>query len=170
VVPGALVGGREGHLRRGQAFQPGLLESRQLSRLLDRDGARAARHARPMTLVLLDVSGRILEESDRPRADRLITMLARSILGRIRIEDSAAHLQKLRFAIVAPETDAAGATSIAETVADVVRRRLVTLGYEAASFEIAVGWADFPQRASSRSELLERATEDLRAAIVPHEP
>ena len=122
-----------------------------------------------MTLVLLDVSGRILEESDRPRADRLITMLARSILGRIRIEDSAAHLQKLRFAIVAPETDAAGATSIAETVADVVRRRLVTLGYEAASFEIAVGWADFPQRASSRSELLEAATEDLRAAIVRNE-
>jgi GGDEF domain-containing protein len=98
-----------------------------------------------------------------------MTMLARSILGRIRIEDTAAHLGGLRFAVVTPETDAAGAASTAETVADVVRRRLLTLGYEPDCFEIAVGWADFPQRAQSRAALLASATEDLEAAIRRHD-
>src|SRR3989442_168529 len=57
----ALIAEREAHLRRGHAFGSGLLESRQLSRLLDRENSRAGRHARPLTLVMLDVSGRILD-------------------------------------------------------------------------------------------------------------
>jgi diguanylate cyclase (GGDEF)-like protein len=166
----AVMTEREAHLQRSQAFQAGLLDSRGLSRLIDRELSRAARHARPLALVMLDISGRLAEEqADGPRSDRLVTMLARSILGRIRAEDGAAHVDRLRFAIVAPETDAAGAASIAETVADVVRRRLVTLGYESATFELAVGWADYPHHAQSRAELLEAASADLQAAILRNE-
>jgi GGDEF domain-containing protein len=166
----AVMTEREARLQRSQAFQAGLLDSGQLSQLLDRELSRSARHARPLALVMLDVSGRLAEEqANRPPTDRLVTMLARSILGRIRVEDAAAHVDQLRFAIVAPETDAVGAASIAETVADVVRRRLVTLGYESATFEIAVGWADYPYHAQSRAELLEAAAADLQAAILRNE-
>lgn len=162
----AVMAERDAQLRHGHAFQTGLLESPQLTRQVDREISRAARHARPLAVVMLEVTGRGVDGSDSPRANRLVTMLARSILGRIRIEDTAAHLTGLRFAIVAPETDAAGAASISEDVADVVRRRLMTLGYEADSFEIAVGWSDFPHRAQSRSALLDAVTEDLEAAIL----
>jgi GGDEF domain-containing protein len=166
----AVMTERDAQLQRSQAFQAGLLDSSELSRLLDRELSRASRHARPLALVMLDVSGPLAEEqADRPRTDRLVTMLARSILGRIRVEDAAAHVDQLRFAIIAPETDAAGAASIAETVADVVRRRLVTLGYESSTFEIAVGWADYPHHAQSRAELLEAASADLQAAILRNE-
>jgi GGDEF domain-containing protein len=165
----AVMAERDAQLRRGQAFQSGLLDERHLSRLLDREISRAARHARPLSVVLLDVSGPPVDGSDGPRTDRLVTMLARSILGRIRIEDSAGHMGKLRFAVVTPETDAAGAASISETVADVVRRRLVTLGFEPDAFDIAVGWADFPHRAQSRAGLLAAAVADLDAAILRNE-
>ena len=165
----AVMAERDAQLRHGHAFQTGLLGARQLTHLLDREVSRAARHARPLAVAMIDISGRVLDPSDSPRTERLVTMLARSILGRIRIEDSAAHLGALRFAVVTPETDAAGAASMSETIADVVRRRLMTLGYEPDSFEIAVGWADFPHRAQSRAALLSTATEDLEAAIRRHD-
>jgi GGDEF domain-containing protein len=166
----AVITERQAQLQRSQASQAGLLDSSRLSPLLDRELSRAARHARPLALVVLDVSGRLAEEADGPRTDRLVAMLARSILGRIRVEDTAAQVEPpLRFAIVAPETDAVGAASIAETVADVVRRRLVTLGYESTAFDIAVGWADYPHHAQSRADLLDAASADLRAAILRNE-
>jgi diguanylate cyclase (GGDEF)-like protein len=154
---------------RDHDFHSGMIDSRELNQQLDREISRAARHARPLAVVLMDVSGSVAEGADRPEIDRTTTMLARSILGRIRVEDTAAYLGQLRFAIVAPETTAAGAASIAETVSDVVRRRLVTLGYDTASFEIAVGWADYPHHARSRSELLEAAAADLKTAVLHNE-
>jgi GGDEF domain-containing protein len=164
----AAVGERADQLRE-QAFHSGLIDSRELTRLLDREVSRAARHARPLTLVVMDVSGRVVDGSERVQASRLVTILARSILGRIRVEDTAAHLGRLRFAVVAPETTAAGAASIAETIADVVRRRLVTLGYESESFQIAVGWADYPHHAQSRTELLEATLADLKTSVLRNE-
>jgi diguanylate cyclase (GGDEF)-like protein len=151
------------------AYQAGLLDDKQLDKLLERELSRAGRHARPLSVVMLSVSGRVEDGAEGSRGDRLVTILARSILGRVRVEDAAAHLGGLRFAIVAPETSAAGAASIAETVTDVVRRRLVTLGYDSASFEITVGWADFPHHAQTRGELLKAASSNLQAAVVRHE-
>jgi diguanylate cyclase (GGDEF)-like protein len=162
----AVIAEREAQLRRGAVFQSGLLDKRHATRLLDRELSRASRHARPLALVMLDVSGQLVDGADPDHTGRLVTLVARSILGRIRVEDSAAHMEGLRFAIVAPETDGTGAAAVAEAVKEVVRRRLVTLGYESESFDIAIGWADFPHQAQSRADLIGAASGDLEAAVL----
>ena len=97
-------------------------------------------------------------------------MIARSILGRIRVEDRAARLDEFRFAVVAPETEGVGASAFGRGLVDVVRKRLMTLGYEADSFTIAVGWADFPKAAKSRAELLQLARVSVEATLASGAP
>jgi hypothetical protein len=60
-----------------------------------------------------------------------------------------------------PETTAPGAAAVAGTVADMVRRRLISAGYDGGSFEVAVGWADFPGSASNAEELIAATTDSL---------
>src|SRR6185503_9833362 len=83
---------------------------------------------------------------------------------RIRVEDSAAHLGGLRFGVMAPETPATGAAAVAGNVSDTIRMRLLAAGYDAGSFDIAVGWADYPLAATSTEELLAAATASLERA------
>jgi diguanylate cyclase (GGDEF)-like protein len=154
---------------KSRVYQPGLLDSRGFEKGLDREFSRSGRHARPLSVVLLEVSGPLERNAQNGDRDRLVTAIGRSILGRIRAEDSAAHLGGLEFAILAPETPPEGAASVADTITDVVRNRLVTLGYDNATFEIAVGWADYPHRAQSRNELLGVARAYLEAAAVQNE-
>jgi GGDEF domain-containing protein len=150
-------------------YQPGLLDPHSFDKGIDRELSRASRHGRPLSVVLLEVSGRLQREADKGDRDRIVTGIGRSILGRIRAEDSVAHLGELQFAILAPETPAEGAATVGEITADVVHKRLVTLGYDGGSFDIAVGWADYPHRAHSRGELLGGARAYLEADAVQNE-
>ena len=153
-----------------RVYQPGLLDGHGFEHGLDRELSRAGRHARPLAVVLLEVSGQVQQETDdKAERDRVVTAIARSILGRIRAEDSVAHMGGLRFAVLAPETTGEGAATVAEITTDVVRKRLVTLGYESNSFDIAVGWSDYPHRAHSRGELLAVARAYLEAQVVQNE-
>jgi diguanylate cyclase (GGDEF)-like protein len=153
-------------------FQTGLLSKDELDRVLDSSLERAAEHARPLSLVLLDVSGRVFgpDAGDAEHSARVATMIARSILGRIRVEDCAARLGEFRFAIVAPETEGVGASAFSRGLVDVVRKRLMTLGYESGSFTIAVGWADYPKTARSRAELLQLARVSVEASLASDTP
>ena len=58
------------------------------------------------------------------------------------------HLGGMRFALIAPETTSAGVAAMAATVAGVVRQRLVVAGFDPDGFDVAVGWAEFPHRAT----------------------
>jgi diguanylate cyclase (GGDEF)-like protein len=160
----AIVGERD-HQLLSEPFHTGLLDRRDLDRALEREVARAARHARPLSVVTLDVVGSLPDEAPQ-RHERLVANMARAILGRIRIEDTAAHLGGMCFAIVAPETTAAGAATIAEILSDVVRERLVTLGYDGTNLDVAAGFADYPHGARSRTELMRAAQAALDGAVV----
>jgi GGDEF domain-containing protein len=144
-------------------YQTGLLSASELNRVVDTELSRAARHARPLSLVMIQLSGGVFEEVGTPHVARLLTMVARSVLGRIRVEDSAARLDLLRFAIVAPETPVEGAAAFAEMLSEVIRKRLVTLGYDSESFQIKHSFADYPSRAQNREQLLELAAAGLES-------
>jgi len=148
-------------------FQTGLLSKDELDRVIDSELERASLHARPLSVVALDVSGQVFspDTPDPEHSARVATMIARSILGRIRVEDRAARLGEFRFAVIAPETEGVGAAAFGRGLVDVVRKRLMTLGYEAESFKIAVGWADYPRAAKSRAELLQLARVSIEASL-----
>ena len=101
------------------------------------------------------------------RVERAVT---KAIQDRLRTEDSAGHLGGLRFAVLAPESDAAGAASIAGNVQKVVGSEVETLGYEPSQYEVAVGWAVYPDDADSRPGLLSQAQNNLEAAVTRTRP
>jgi diguanylate cyclase (GGDEF)-like protein len=150
-------------------YQTGLLTRSELDRVLAIELSRAQRHARPLSVVMMDLSGPVFEDSGPSHVARVLTLVARSVLGRIRVEDSAARLDGLRFAIVAPETSLDGAVPFSEMVAEVVRRRLVTLGYDNHGFSIAYSWAEYPHHGQSPDELLKVAEIGLEQGELRHE-
>jgi GGDEF domain-containing protein len=135
-------------------YGAGLLNEEQLGAAVEAELSRAARHGRPLSLVMVEVTGELAHQLEPGQQQRLVTAIARGVLGRIRVEDSAAHLGGLRFGVMTPETNAPGAAAVAGTVADMVRRRLISAGYDGGSFEVAVGWADFPGAAATAEELV----------------
>jgi diguanylate cyclase (GGDEF)-like protein len=151
-------------------FDTGLLDADEFDRMLDRELARATRHERPLSVVLIEVSG-AHDAHSRPDAndERVVAAAANALLDRVRAEDSAGHLGGLRFAVIAPETPAAGAASVAETASGVIRDGIESLGYDSASFDVASGWAEYPHHADTRSELFAAAQHNLEAAAVQNE-
>lgn len=148
-------------------FDGGLLDAGGFDKMLDRELSRAARHERPLSVVLLEVSG-AHDSNSRPDANdpRVVASAARSLLERVRVEDSACHLGGLRFGVVAPETPAAGAASFTETASEVIRSGIESLGYSPASFDVAAGWANYPHHADSRDGLVSAAEHNLEAAAL----
>jgi GGDEF domain-containing protein len=146
-------------------FDGGVLEARGFDKMLDRELSRAARHNRPLSIVQFEVSGAPASKPDH----RVLATVSRTILDRLRVEDSAGHLSGLRFALIAPETGAAGAATIAENITEVLRTEVEALGYDRSQFEIAVGWANYPHHADSRPGLLSQAQNNLEAAAVANQ-
>jgi len=142
-------------------YDEGLLARDQFDAAVRAELSRAARHDRSLSLVMLEVTGELVGQLEPGQQRRVVTSIAREILTRIRVEDIAAHMGGLRFAMVAPETPATGAAAVAGTTADMVRRRLIAAGYDGGSFDIAVGWADFPTIARTPEGLIAAATESL---------
>ena len=150
-------------------YQTGLMTRAELDRVLSVELSRAQRHARPLSVVMIELSGPMFSDSDPAHVARILTLVGRAVLGRIRVEDSAARMDGLRFAIVAPETSEAGAAAFSERVAEVVRRRLVTLGYENDSFSIAYSWAEYPHHGQTPDELIKVAEVNLEEQELRHE-
>jgi diguanylate cyclase (GGDEF)-like protein len=158
---------REARLRIQEVYEPetGLLSENGLSRALDPELARAMRHARPLSLILLEVSGPDFDHGDGEATGRVATAIARSIIGRIRAEDRAARIGPLRFAVLASETAESGASVLARALAEQVRKRLLSVGYEGTSLCVAIGWSDYQQTSGSKQALLADAEQALSEAI-----
>jgi len=146
-----------------QRYRAILLETPQFEAALDTELSRAGRHERPLSVVLVEVVGSVPETEGRQRRSAFAA-IARSIVERIRIEDSVGHLGGMRFALIAPETTSAGVAAMAATVAGAVRHRLVVAGFDPDAFDVATGWAEFPHRATKREGLMTAAVEALEAS------
>jgi diguanylate cyclase (GGDEF)-like protein len=153
----AVIAERESVVGR-RLFDEGVLDEHGFVKMLDRELSRAARHDRPLSVVLFEISG--------PQDNRVASAATRALLDRLRIEDGAGHLGGRRFAVIAPETNAEGAASVAETITDVMQNEFQALGHDPSSFKVAAGWADYPHHADSRAGLLEKAKDNLDAAAI----
>jgi GGDEF domain-containing protein len=157
---------RESRLRAQEIYdlETGALGANGLGQTLDAELARSVRHARPLSLVELEVSGPVFSDIDDETSRRVATAIARALVGRIRAEDRAARLGKFKFAVVAIETAESGAAVLAGNLAKQVRSRLLSLGYEGDSFMVAVGWSDYHLTDCSKQGLIAQAEESLASA------
>jgi GGDEF domain-containing protein len=159
------VAEREARLLQHDVHDPetGLLSPNGLRQTVESELARAVRHGRPLSVLLLEIIGPGVD-GDEP-GHRLVPAVSRAIIGRIRAEDKAARLGMLRFAVVAIETRGDGAAAFAHSLADQVRKRILGLGFESKSFTVRVGWADNLVEHNSPDHMLAEAERSLESTV-----
>lgn len=162
---------REARLKVQEVYDPetGVFSVSGLDQVLDAELARAARHGRLLSLIHLDVTGPQFADCDAKTRLRVATAIARALVGRIRVEDRAARLGDLRFAVLAVETGENGAAVLGRNLAEQVRKRLLSIGYEGSDFTVAVGWADYQHADGSKLSLVSMADTSLAAAMPDEE-
>lgn len=142
----------------------GMPNRRWLTEDLRRHCSRAARHERPVSLLLLDVDGlgEINARHGEAAGDRVLERAARCLRERLREEDVVGRWGGDRFAVIAPEADAAAAETIARTLCRELAARPVEAGPEDIAVTACVGRATW--RGDSAAELIVRAEEALTRA------
>jgi diguanylate cyclase (GGDEF)-like protein/PAS domain S-box-containing protein len=102
----------------------GLANYRTFRARLSAEGERAKRHGRPLSLTLLDVDRfkAINDQHGHGVGDRVLVELARRLTDQVRDSDLVARVGGEEFALLLPETDAAGAVTMAERMRQAVEQ------------------------------------------------
>ena len=99
--------------------------------------AGAERYGEPVAVCVLDLDQfRLVNDTHGYEAgDRLLASAAAALQGRLRATDALGRIGADEFAVVLPETDAAGAAVVAERVAaDPLAKGRITASYGIAGF------------------------------------
>jgi diguanylate cyclase (GGDEF)-like protein/PAS domain S-box-containing protein len=102
----------------------GLANYRTFRAGLSTEGERAKRHGRPLSLTLLDVDRfkAINDLHGHGVGDDVLVELARRLTAQVRDSDLVARVGGEEFALLLPETDAAGAVTMAERMRHAVEQ------------------------------------------------
>jgi diguanylate cyclase (GGDEF)-like protein len=145
----------------------GLANRRRFMEALDQEMERAQRYARPLSLVLLDLDyfKKVNDTHGHAAGDDVLRSAAKVLRSVCRDLDLAARLGGEELALLLPETDAAGAGTVAERV----RRRMETTAHlspmgETFSVTASIGVASLRMGTDSGEVLLRTADEALYRA------
>ncbi|MEO6667324.1 MAG: sensor domain-containing diguanylate cyclase [Nitrospiria bacterium] len=139
----------------------GLYNQAALDRLVRETVAQAIRYGRPLSCLMLDVDGfkAVNDRHGHDQGNEVLKVVAKAIGGAIRQSDIAARYGGDEFAILLPETDAAGARTKAERI-----RSAVTKAHPL-HVTVSVGIACCPSANIRLAEdLIRRADQALYAA------
>jgi len=137
----------------------GVATRRWFNRSIDKECARALRHGRPLSLLILDVNN-FKEINDRwghQEGDQVLREIGR-ILRQVRVSDVAARLGGDEFCLLLSETDIRGAREVADRVVDDVTK-LHTQGRLRFPVSVSVGVAQMG--ATGASGLMRAADEAM---------
>jgi diguanylate cyclase (GGDEF)-like protein/PAS domain S-box-containing protein len=100
----------------------GLPNYRSFHEQLRSEVERATRHARELSLILIDIDAfkSINDEHGHPIGDAVLRETARRLAGQLRTSDLIARVGGEEFAWLLPETDAASALSVAERACEAI--------------------------------------------------
>ncbi|HHN74441.1 MAG TPA: diguanylate cyclase [Acidobacteria bacterium] len=144
----------------------GAYNKRFLEQVLQREVARAKRHRRPLSVLMLDIDHfkRINDEHGHPAGDAVLRSMAEVIAGRLRIHDFLARYGGEEFTVVLPETDAKGARIVAESLRERVEEYPFRYQGETIPVTISIGYAALDQEDAGAANLLRRADDCLYRA------
>jgi diguanylate cyclase (GGDEF)-like protein len=137
-----------------------LANSRYLNQVLRRETKRAARSGRPLSLLFIDLDGfkAINDTFGHLSGSRALVQAGTVIREGARETDVVARFGGDEFALVLPDTGAAGALAVAERIRDRIARHQFLVG-EGASVQLtaSVGVATLPDVANSADGLVQAA-------------
>jgi diguanylate cyclase (GGDEF)-like protein len=141
----------------------GLLNRRAFAEAFEHELVRTRRIERSLALLMVDVDRfkRYNDEWGHPKGDQALRRAATAIEDSTRGIDTVTRLGGEEFAIILPETDAAGALVLAERVRRAVEREFSA---DAPPITASCGVAAFPADGTDRVALLEAADRALYRA------
>jgi diguanylate cyclase (GGDEF)-like protein len=140
----------------------GLLELTPFMNSLGQELLRAGRYGRPVSVVRIDIDAfeAVNIQYGREVGDRVLATAARLVVGQTRVQDTICRVAGDQFALLLPETDAAGAAVCAERILAALER-LTAEGVE--GLRASAGVAPF-ERGQSGERLLAAAGAALKQA------
>src|SRR3954451_6976350 len=140
----------------------GMLELTPFMNSLGLELGRAGRYGRPVSVVRIDIGNfeAVNIQYGRPAGDRVLAAAARLVAGQTRAQDICCRVAGDQFALLLPETDAAGGAVCAERILGVLER-LSAEGVE--GLRASAGVAPF-ERGQSGERLLAFAGAALKQA------
>src|SRR3954453_16742005 len=140
----------------------GMLELTPFMNSLAQELGRAGRYGRPVAVVRIDIDNfeAVNIQCGRSAGDRVLAAASKLIAGQTRAQDMVCRVAGDQFALLLPETDAAGGSVCAERILGVLER--LTAGGEE-GLRASAGVAPF-ERGQSGERLLASAGAALRQA------
>ncbi len=136
---------------------------RSLVEALERELIRARRHDRELAFVMFDIDlfKKINDVHGHLAGDFVLKELARVVQTRIRRDEVFARYGGEEFAIVLPETDLNGATSLADSIRERIEQHSFVFQSDRIAVTISVGVASLDEADKTYTDLIRRADEKL---------
>jgi diguanylate cyclase (GGDEF)-like protein len=137
----------------------GLTNHRAFQVRLDEHLAQALRYGKKLSLLLCDIDHfkSVNDLHGHPTGDLVLKGVAKTLSREARATDVVARYGGEEFAVVMPETDAEGALVIAERIRDRVAKVVFDADRGPLRVTLSLGIATFPEDASAKPDLVERA-------------
>ncbi|MGB0679140.1 MAG: sensor domain-containing diguanylate cyclase [Polyangiales bacterium] len=121
----------------------GLHNKRAFEQHLRRDWARAKRNPHPLSLIALDIDHfkRVNDTYGHPVGDEVLHMLGGIVGASVRLGDVAARVGGEEFALLLPNTDSAGARTVAERLQTAIRAAELTTPTGPLRITVSIGIA-----------------------------
>lgn len=146
----------------------GLFNYRHLQSKLDDEMSRAGRYGKHLSLLMIDVDDfkGFNDRHGHLAGDTALAELATVMRNSVREVDMVARYGGEEFSAVLPETDAAGAYSVAEKMREAIELHSFADqdGERCCRLTVSVGLATFPSHADDKESLLREADNALYAA------
>jgi diguanylate cyclase (GGDEF)-like protein len=147
----------------------GLLNRKEMTRLLAEEVMRARRYKHPLSLMLVDVDdlARINAEHGAPMGDEVLRSVAATLRSNLRPVDRPARYGGAELAVVLPDTFANDGVQVAERLRALVSEaaaRTKSAATTRPKVTISVGVAGIHESEKSADELLHAATVALKEA------
>ena len=145
----------------------GLFNRKEFQRLLDLEIARSQRHGRVLALLMVDVDyfKNVNDRYGHPVGDVVLRSVADRIYNALRPNDVVARYGGEEFIVMLPETNGAGAITIAERLCEQVRATAMDIAQGIRpEVTVSVGIAVYPLDTDTGDSLIAAADRALYAA------
>ncbi|MBZ0188382.1 MAG: GGDEF domain-containing protein [Candidatus Obscuribacterales bacterium] len=144
-----------------------LYNSRTFMKEIQDELKRAKRYKRPVSLCMVAIDGfkDIAKQYGALTSDAVLKVVGDVLKGAIRDVDIPARYSAEEFALIFPETNASGASIVAERIRQRVANQSITHNWHNLKVTASVGLAAFPAHARESDELIEKAIRALELAM-----
>lgn len=128
---------------------------------------RARRYKQACSIVVLTIDNfdDIAQQYGYLTGEAVLRVVANTMRGQLRDTDLPCKYGSQEFAIILPETPAAGACTLGERLRQRIANQAIAHNWQSFSVTASIGTASYPMHAETHEELLARAIEALQHAL-----